>query len=139
MTRRWPSNRHLMHRLGIFALAVLFVLQAIVVASAPRVALAADNETVVVCSGTGMKVVSLSGLGVDSLDDLDPDDTSHLASGDHCALCALGHPVPLPSSLSFFFTTEPGLPSAQAPTGPGPFDTGLYSPLQARAPPIFNA
>lgn len=89
MTRQWRNRQPMMHRLGIFALMVLFVLQAIVVTSAPRVAPGADNETIVVCTGNGMKVMSLSDLGVDSVDDLDPNDPRHLASGDHCALCAV--------------------------------------------------
>lgn len=139
MTRRWRNRQPMLHCLGTFALALLFVLQAIVVTSAPRVALAADNETIVVCTGNGMKVMSLSDLGVDSVDDLDPNDTRHLASGDHCALCAFGHLAPPSPPIAFFLATNPGLQYVQGPAGPEPDSAGLYSPLQARAPPTFNA
>lgn len=138
MTRQWRNRQPMMHRLGIFALMVLFVLQAIVVTSAPRVAPGADNETIVVCTGNGMKVMSLSDLGVDSVDDLDPNDPRHLASGDHCALCAFGHPALLSHSVAFVLPADSGLQGLQTLADLEPDSDGLYSPLQARAPPIFN-
>lgn len=138
MTLRRRDEFPLMHRLGILALSVLLLLQAVVVAFSPRVSVAADNETVVVCTGTGIKVMSLSELGLGSPDDLDPDDIRHLTAGDHCALCAFSHMALPPLLAAFFIAPDSGTQSPQGPAQPGHYDEGLYYPNQARAPPPSN-
>ncbi|OXR48411.1 hypothetical protein PuT2_13360 [Pusillimonas sp. T2] len=127
-----------MHRLGIVALSVLLLLQAVIIAFSPRVSVAADSQTIVVCTGSGMKVMSLSVLGLGSPDDLDPDDTRHLTAGDHCALCAFGHSALPPLLAAILIVPDLGTQSPQGPAQPGHYDGWIYYPNQARAPPPSN-
>ena len=125
-------------RLGFMALMCAFVLQTFAMASMPAVSVAADNDTLVICTGYGMKTVSLSDLGLESgtADDLHGSDG--LVVSAQCVLCQLGHSaLPVPP-VAFQTATDLTTKVPQAPPAESPYSADRFSPLQARAPPLSN-
>jgi len=75
-----------MHRVGSFAVALAFLLQTFAVASMPLMHLSADEDMVVICTGTGMKTVSLAqflGTASDNEGEPAPDAAASTAPNRH--------------------------------------------------------
>ena len=129
--RRLLRNR--MRRFGTVAVAVVFLLQTFAVASMPLVSISADEDVVIICTGSGMKTVSLSDLGADV--DQDQPDTETMSSGGMCALCPLAHCVALAASIGFLPALDLHTHAPQAPPTEHFVAEGFRTAHQARAPP----
>lgn len=129
--RRLLRNR--MRRFGTVAVAVVFLLQTFAVASMPLVSISADEEMVIICTGSGMKTVPLSDFGIDL--DQDQPDTGTMPSGGMCALCPLAHCVGLPPSMAFLPALDLNTHAPQAPPAARFVAEGFRTAHQARAPP----
>ncbi len=125
-----------MRRFGTVAVAAVFLLQIFAAASMPLVSLSADEDTVIICTGSGMQTVSLSDLGIHL--DRDQQDTDTMPSGGMCVLCPLVHGVAMPPSMAFSPVTDLDTRAPQAPPVETFVAEGFETAHQARAPP-FNA
>jgi len=124
-----------MHRVGSFAVALAFLLQTFAVASMPLMHLSADEEMVVICTGTGMKTVSLAQfLGTASDNEEQPAPDTASADG-MCPLCLLAHQVAIVPQTVFVNATDLSAHAPQAPPAHSPVFGGFHRPQQARAPP----
>lgn len=112
---------------------MVFLLQAFAAASMPLVAVSADEDVLVICTGSGMKTVSLSELGI-SLDQ-DLPDTNTLSPGSMCALCTFAHGLALLPPAAFSPALDLAAHAPQAPPVTEPIVSGFRSVQQARAPP----
>jgi len=124
---RLLQNR--MHRIGSFAVALFAV------ASMPLMHLSADEDMVVICTGTGMKTVSLAqflGTASDNEEQPAPDAA---ASDGMCPLCLLAHQVAIVPQTAFVNATDLSTHAPQAPPVHTPVLGGFHRPQQARAPP----
>ncbi|WP_158601676.1 DUF2946 domain-containing protein [Solilutibacter pythonis] len=122
-----------MHRFGTIAVALAFLLQTFAVASMPLASISADKESIVICTGTGMKTVPLSGFGIDI--DQDQQDAGTMSSGGMCALCPLVHGIAIPPSPAFIPATDLNTHAPQAPPVERLLAEGFRTTHQARAPP----
>ncbi|EDV5273605.1 DUF2946 domain-containing protein [Salmonella enterica subsp. enterica serovar Mbandaka] len=136
LLRRLLRNR--MRRFGTVAVAVVFLLQTFAVASMPLVSISADEEMVIICTGSGMKTVPLSDFGVDLDLDQDQPGTGTMQSGGMCALCPLAHCVGLPPSMAFLPALDLNTHAPQAPPTAHFVAEGFRTAHQARAPPSNN-
>lgn len=124
--------RHRAHRYGLIAVSVVFLLQAFAVGSMSGIS--TDQDVIVICTGSGMKTLSLSDLGLDA-DGLDQPYPGIALSDDTCARCPLAHNVAITASARFVPATDLGSHAPQAPPASRPLAGGYSSIQQARAPP----
>uniref|UniRef100_UPI003D05FC93 DUF2946 family protein n=2 Tax=Alcaligenes faecalis TaxID=511 RepID=UPI003D05FC93 len=131
-----PSRRlfhHRMHRFATAFVAMVFLLQAFAAASMPLVVISADEDVIVICTGSGMKTMSLSELGINLDQDL-PSTYTQLP-GSMCALCLFAHGVAILSPPAFTPATDIIAHGPQAPPAAEPILSGFRRVQQARAPP----
>jgi len=127
---------HKMHRFGLMAVALAFLWQTFAVASMPVMSLSADEETVVICTGNGMKTVPLSQfLGIDSDQDPEQQPLGAMPSDGSCVLCLLAHNIAIASTLPGIAASDLNAHAPQAPPLDTPVTSGFRRVQQARAPP----
>jgi len=117
----------------MIALAVAFLLQAFAASSMP-VSVSMDDDVIVICTGTGVKAVALSDLGVE-VGDLDQQTPDITISGELCALCSFAHNIAIMPSASYAPAMVLGAHTPQAPPFQESVPNGYLSVHQARAPP----
>jgi len=117
----------------MIAVAIAFLLQAFAVASMPVMSVSADADVIVICTGSGMKTVSLSDLGMEP-DDLDQYPGVALSDG-ICALCSLAHDLAITPSACSVSAIDLGAHVTQVPPAAWSLPNGFRSARHARAPP----
>ncbi|KXU38312.1 hypothetical protein AXE65_01730 [Ventosimonas gracilis] len=128
-----------MRRFGMIAVALALLWQTFAVANMPVVSLSADEETVVICTGTGMKTVPLAQfLGIDSDQDPEQQPLGSMPSDGSCVLCLLAHHIAIASALPSIAASDLNTRAPQTPLLDAPITSGFRRAQQARAPP-FNA
>ncbi|MGC3539353.1 DUF2946 family protein [Pseudomonas aeruginosa] len=96
-------------------------------------AISADDQMIVICTGTGMKTVPLSDFGLDF--DQDKGVPGTTPAGNICDLCPLVHGVAITPPMVFSPAIELGAHPPHAPPVDRPISNGSRNVQQARAPP----
>ncbi len=135
MVLRRLLKRGTARRAGIIAVAFAFFLQAFAVASRPVMPICEDGEQVILCTGNGLKVVSLSDLDVDLEDRQAYAGMAYSAC--MCAFCLVAHNVAMAPSMVYVPAVDLDVHAPQAPPPERLVAEGFRYVPQVRAPP-FN-
>jgi len=124
-----------MRRVGMIAVALAVLLQAFGAASMPVMSVSQDGEMLVICTGSGMKVVPLADLGLEL--EVEQGYPEAMFSDGMCAFCVAAHTVAISPSLVYIPAIDLDAHAPQAPSPERPV-VDAFRPLpQGRAPP-FN-
>jgi hypothetical protein len=117
----------------MIAVAFAVLLQALSVASMPVMAVSQDDQMVVICTGSGMKVVPLIELGIDF--EIEQDLPAAMHTDGMCAFCMAGHPIVMVPSWVYVPAVDLDAHAPQAPPLERLVAQGFRPLPQVRAPP----
>ncbi|AYR19480.1 DUF2946 family protein [Alcaligenes faecalis] len=124
-----------LQRIGYIAVALVLLVQGFAVASMPMVSISTEDDTITLCTSSGMKTIPLSELGLILDKNQDQSDSGAMSTGAMCVLCPLAHAVAIPPTIVFFTGTDLSTQAPQAPPAESFIVASIKRAHQARAPP----